>query len=253
MSRLFYFLTLFIPVLIAIYYIQSNTYVPLPKSNFLGPLQLGSPKNSTNFGRFSKPLEIIDFSWVTSSEFFNFTSLKFWDFKSVTTQKYFIAVAIANLNYISTAFVYVIDKSDKSQSKIFQYSSKSFFAHAIKEQTFSSVENGCTKFFQSSDEWLWICFNKEKQMYEINGTVVTEKNQKLQFNFEIDYSIEIHPSMALIYPVKVNQPVYTHKTAGLPASGKLRIGNAEEEKLLEGLGAMDWTFGYPERICQWKW
>lgn len=252
MSRLINFLIL--PVFVAvIFYSLNDNYTPLSKSKFLGPIQEGSPKYSSHFGRFTKPLKVIDFSSVTTSSLYNFTALKFWDFKSITTKKYFIAVGIANLNYISTAFVYVIDRSDTSRSSIYQYSSKCIFAQDIQEQAYSSIGNGYTKFEHSSDEWILSCYNKFKEMYEINGTILTEKNQKISFYFNIEYSVDKNPSMALIYPVEENQPVYTHKFAGLPSSGKLRIGNGEEEDLIDGLGTMDWTLGYPERVCQWKW
>uniref|UniRef100_A0AC34FUK4 AttH domain-containing protein n=1 Tax=Panagrolaimus sp. ES5 TaxID=591445 RepID=A0AC34FUK4_9BILA len=253
MSRSINFLIFLVAILAVIFYNLNVSNLQLPKSKFLGPIQHGSPKNSSSFGRYTKPLEILDFSSVSSSAVFNFTALKHWDFKAITTQKYFVAVAIANLNYISTAFVYVIDRSDTSQSKIYQYSSKSIFAQGIKEQSFSSINNGCTKFYQSSNEWIWICYDKTREAYEINGTVVTEKNEKISFNFKIEYSVEKHPSLALIYPVADNQPVYTHKVAGLPSSGSLKVGDSEEEDLIDGLGSMDWTLGYPERVCQWKW
>ena len=223
----------------------------LTRPNHLGPIQDRSPKNTREFGRYKKPLASIDYSWVSSSKFFNFTAFKHWDFKSISTQRYFIVAAIGNFNYIANAFVYVIDRQT-SPPKIYQYSAKSVLAMAITEQATTSIE-GCTHFYRSSSEFIRLCYNPQEKRYRIEANVPMENGVQISFDSYLEYSSENFESLALLYPVTTNRPAYTHKIAGLPAQGKIRIGENNEENFDNGLGSVDWTMGYPARICRWKW
>ncbi len=249
MFRFIVLVTVFIPLFaILLGIIEDARYVSSPKPKSLGPIQNRLPSNSNEFGRFTKPLPLIDYSWVPSSNFFDFLALKHWDFKSISTSKYFIVAAIANLNYIASAFVYVIDRSNR-EKPFYQYASRSLAARAIKEQANSSVD-GCTHFYQSSSEYIRLCYNKNEKVYEVDANVPMMNDLQISFDFKIGYSSEKDLSMVLIYPVEEMRPAYTHKIAGLPAQGKINIG---EEERLDGISSMDWTLAYSERLSSWKW
>ena len=239
--------------LVAIFagFIEQTMYTSLPKSNHLGPIRHTSPLNTSDFGRFTKPLKHIDYNWVSVSAWHNFFSLKHWDYKSVITERYFIVAAIAHFNYIATTFVYIVDRTAQNK-KCYQYSSRSLLASSIEHRASSSIE-GCTVFMRSSSEYVRLCYESENHQYLIQANVPSVTGDHLFLDIKIPFSVDLNPSMVLLYPVQIDRPVYTHKIATLPAHGKIRIGQEQEELLMNGLSTIDWTFGYPERVCRWKW
>jgi len=252
MLRLIAFTTLAVPILAILFgVIEDAQYISRPKPKSLGAIQDRRPSKTDDFGRFTKPLDIIDYSWVSSSKLFNFTAFKHWDFRSICTSKYYIGVAIADFNYIGNAFFYIIDRTDPNK-KFYQYASKSILAQAITEQAGSSI-SGCTQYYKSSTEYIRFCYNKDKKIYEVDASVPIDNDLQVAFNFQFEYSDTNGQSMVLIYPVEQDRPVYTHKLAALPAHGKIKIGNNEQEILANGLSNLDWTLGYSERVTIWKW
>ncbi|CAM2702360.1 unnamed protein product [Rotaria socialis] len=244
--------TILVPLIAVLFGIIENAqYVSLPKSKYLGPIQDRLPSKSDEFGRYTKPLALIDYSWTSSSKLFDFIAFKHWDFKSVSTSNYFIVAAIANFNYVANAFVYIIDRTSEEKT-IYQYESRSILAQAIKEQAKSSID-GCTHYYQSSSEYIRLCYNTKDKVYEIDINVPMNNGHQVSLDSKIEYSNEKHQSMVLVYPVEQTRPAYTHKIAGLSARGNIKIDNNKEEEFLDGVGSIDWTSGYPERLCRWKW
>ncbi|CAF4265077.1 unnamed protein product [Rotaria sp. Silwood2] len=252
MLRFIAVVTILVPLFAILFgLIENARYINLPKPKCLGPIQDRFPLKTNEFGRYKKPFSIVDYSWVSSSKFFNFIALKHWDFKSISTSRYFITAAIANFNYLANAFVYVVDRTNPDK-QFYQYASRSFLAQAIKEQAKSSID-GCTHFNQSSVEYIRLCYNAKEKVYEIDVNVPMNNGLQVSFDFKIEYSNENDQSMVLVYPVEETRPAYTHKIAALPARGKIKIDNNKEEEFLDGLSSMDWTLAYAERLSRWKW
>lgn len=240
---------LLLAILVAL--IEDVGYVSLPKPKYLGPIQDRCPSKSNEFGRYTRPLPVLDYSEVSSSKFFNFTALKHWHFQSISTSRYFIAAAIANFNYVAHGFVYVIDRLNRDQS-FYQYESRSLLARTIQEQAKSSID-GCTHFYHSSSEYIRLCYDKTGKVDHVDLNVPMKNNVQVAIDCKISYSNEEHRSMVLLYPVENNRPAYTHKMAGLLATGHITIGNTKEKESFDGVSSMDWTLAYSERISQWKW
>ncbi|CAF4248393.1 unnamed protein product, partial [Adineta steineri] len=106
-----------------------------PNPNNFGQIKETAPANSKDYGRFKKPLSIVDFSWV-SPALCNFVTEKNWHFISISTPQYFIVSTIINLNYIANAFVYVYDITN---GELYNYTTNSILAVDIKERTKSSI------------------------------------------------------------------------------------------------------------------
>jgi hypothetical protein len=249
MFRFIVIFTISVPLIAILFGIIENAqYVSLSKPKYLGPILNRLPSKSNEFGRYTKPFPLIDYSWVSSSKLFNFVTLKHWDFKSISTEHYFIVAAIGNFNYLANAFVYVIDR----EKQVYQYASKSILAQAIKEQANSSID-GCTHFYKSSLEYIRLCYNKQEKVYEIDANVPMNDGLQVSFDFKIDFSSEKDQSMVLLYPVEENRPAYTHKIAGLPSRGQIDMGNNNKINLIDGVSSIDWTLAYSERLSRWKW
>lgn len=253
MLRTVVFVTILIPlVAILLGSIEDARYISLPKPKSLGPIRDRSPASSNAFGRYTRPLPALDYSWVSQSKLFNFVNLKHWDFKSISTARYFIVTALADFNYIAHAFVYVIDRTNR-QTPAYQYSARSLVSQAIKEQAASSL-TGCTHFEQSPSEYVRHCYDKRANRYEINASVPFADGVRVSLDFSIDYSADRDSAMVLLYPVEPARPAYTHKVAGLPSRGHISLSDASaQQDLQNGLSSMDWTLAYSERISRWKW
>ena len=251
MLRLFAIVAILVPLLAVLFGVIENArYVTFPKSKHLGPIRDRQPLKTNQFGRYTKPLSVIDYSWVLSSKLFDFIALKHWDFKSISTSHYFVVAAIANFNYVANAFVYVIDRTNREE-QFYQYASRSILAKTIKEQAKSSID-GCTYFYQSPLEYIRLCYNTKDKVYEIDANVPMSNSVQVSLDFKIEFSSEKSQSMVLVYPVEETRPAYTHKIAALPAQGKINIAN-NSEAFLDGVSSIDWTLGYPARLSRWIW
>ncbi|CAF0939136.1 unnamed protein product [Rotaria sordida] len=218
------------------------------KPNNLGPIRDTPPSSPKDYGRYKKPFYVVDYSRV-SPFLVNFFSLKNWDFKSISTPKYFIAINVVNINYEANAFLYVIDRTNANQ--IYKYSSKSILATAIKEKAKSSI-NGCTHYRQSNTEYIRLCYNSIEKAFQIEAIVPVNGGVQLSLNCKMQFSQETDDSMVLLYPIQQYRPAYTHKIAARPVQGTLKIGN-QNQQLIDGLGSGDWTLGFFEHTTKWKW
>ena len=246
-----------IPILVAAIavlfglYEDANELNVSSRPDYLGPIHDRSPKDSQEFGRYTSPLAKIDYSWVSSSPLADFFTFKHWDFKSIATKRYFIVAAIAHFNYIANAFVYVIDRESPTQ-EIYQYAVQSALAAGVTERANSSID-GCTQFYRSDAEYIRLCYEPKQKSYRIKFTVPMQNGVQISADGRLEYSSVNDQSLALLFPVNANRPVYTHKIAGLSGRGRIRIGDNEEETFDDAFGSIDWTLGYPARICRWKW
>ncbi|CAF1455136.1 unnamed protein product [Adineta steineri] len=219
-----------------------------PNPDNLGQIKDTAPASSKDYGRFKKPLPVVDFSWV-SPALCNFVTEKNWHFISISTPQYFIVSTIINLNYIVNVFVYVYDITN---GDLYNYTTNSILAVDIKERTNSSI-SGCTVFNRSSSEYVSHCYNQQENRYEINVNVTTNNSIQVSFAFRINYSSVNDQSLVLLYPFKPTQPAYTHHLATQPTQGTMKIGNILPESSFTGLSTTDWTLAYQKRVTRWKW
>ncbi|CAF0794126.1 unnamed protein product [Adineta steineri] len=69
-----------------------------PNPNNLGQIKDSAPASSKDYGRFKKPLPIVNFSWV-SPALCNFVTEKNWHFISISTPQYFIVCTIIKASF----------------------------------------------------------------------------------------------------------------------------------------------------------
>ena len=59
-------------------------------------------------------------------------------------------------------------------------------------------------------------------------------------------------ALALLHPLTKHRPAYTHKAAGMKATGVLDLGDQRLD-FREAYGALDWTRSLANRETHWKW
>ncbi|MBW2463583.1 MAG: DUF2804 domain-containing protein, partial [Deltaproteobacteria bacterium] len=165
--------------------------------------------------------------------------LKEWQYVSLTTDDWYVAVGLVQAGYIGSVFVYVVDRS-RADAAV-EYRSLSPFGRAVHFAP-SSVRG--TTSWKSRDAKLSITANEG---WDIDIDVPLGGDR-----LEGRARIEPQGSLAMLHLLGPGRVGYTHKAAGCRASGRLALG-ARTIDLDGGLGASDWTRSQANRVTTWKW
>jgi len=170
--------------------------------------------------------------------------LKEWEYISVTDQHWFIALAVANLNYVGTAWVYIIDLLHQTPT-----------CHEFN--TLLPLAKGIT-FGESSISG--------KTVYEGGSNYVIIENSESGYkaSFQVDIcgkvlsgELTVHSnkeSLALLYPLEEQRAAYTHKCGGMRAEGSVLWGDEQIPfDSQNSFAAIDWTRSFARRTTIWKW
>lgn len=190
------------------------------------------------FGRFSGPIADPN---IRVPGRFGKLRLKEWHYLSATSERWFVAFALVQLGYVANAFAYVIDREDPANKREFEALSPggkalSFAKSSTDGVTLWDAKGACVRVMGQGGVWraeLDLPLGKERLTGEL----------ELRSEGE---------SLGLLFDLGERRAAYTHKAAGLPASGSLRLG-AQEIDLTGALGASDWTRSAARRTTKWKW
>jgi hypothetical protein len=161
--------------------------------------------------------------------------LKEWHFLSVNHPDIFLALAVAQLGYVSNLFVYAIDKgSGRIQEwgdRVLLGRSLQFAASSIQGETL----------WESRQRHLKI--NNQPQAWDIEIQL-----DGLQGNFHILRD----EAMALVFPLAPNRAGYTHKEAGNRVTGEMQWdGKRFPLNPEHTYGASDWSRSFSNHITEW--
>ncbi|MCB0220406.1 MAG: DUF2804 domain-containing protein [Chrysiogenetes bacterium] len=167
--------------------------------------------------------------------------LKEWHYLSATTDRWFVAFALVQLGYVANIFAYVIDREDPANKREFE--------------ALSPGGRGLS-FAKSSTEGV--------TLWDAKGARVRVSSEPGQWRAELDLPLGderlegeffVKPegeSLGLLFELEKDRAAYTHKAAGLPAGGALRLGGRDVD-LGNALGASDWTRSAARRTTKWNW
>jgi hypothetical protein len=158
---------------------------------------------------------------------------------TLSCERALVAVGVVNLGYVGNVFAYVVEKD--RPDVLHERDVLLPLARGIKFAPSSLC--GETRWRSSTDEirlshqgeW------KGELDLEVGGARLTG-----------EFSLAGDQSLALVHPLGEGRAAYTHKEAGLAASGSLSWGKASYP-LDGGMGAVDWTRSLADRHTHWKW
>ncbi|MCL1125299.1 DUF2804 domain-containing protein [Shewanella surugensis] len=198
------------------------------------------------FGQFDGPvaaLGIENFSYVTNmdkpaSSLSKYLDFKQFQFVSIVTPEYIVAVAIADIRYLGSAFCYFYDiKNDELIET--QWLKLGSFGYQMSHSPMDGVayinsRKGEVKFIIEQGCWH-----------------LEVKTARLVVNVDISPQVLSLP-IAMCTPTGYNGWTYTQKHNGLNVVGSLSIDN-KVISLEKALANYDFSAGFMRRETSWRW
>jgi hypothetical protein len=228
-----------------------NIIQEIPPNNLIGD------NNNYNFGRYSKPIS--NPSLHDLNIFQKIFQKKQWHFNSFSNDKIIIGLAIADMGYIETSFIYICDVHNHFHDKVSFLLPYGFGASIVSN---SSI-NACSSFNSSFANFnINICFDDNINGWNIKANGILESNTKISFTFKMYRSNNMGNEFSMIYPLGKNRASYTHKIAGLRTNGDLFVspsGNNKDKfneinlQNITLMGLSDYTRTLARRFTEWWW
>jgi hypothetical protein len=194
-----------------------------------------------NFGRFKKPIRTPNLHKLTKVQ--TLVQKKEWHFISLYDGQNFFGLAVGQLNYMATAFVYVL--GENGGEKINAMRPLGMGA------TFSpSSVSGCSEWHTTMAPKLRIILCNTENNTHVEVETTLNSGWFLKIDAMIDTRTE---SLTLAYPVGEHRPGYTTKTSGMPVSGYYKLGNKKTTFGENSVALMDWTRSLAARVTIWYW
>jgi hypothetical protein len=172
---------------------------------------------------------------------------KRWQYVGIYTEELVIGLAVVHASYIGNLFCYVYDRAT---GVLWEQERIAPAAAGIR------VDRNIAKGVVS--------YTAESERVRIdNDTNAGIRSVDLRLSAEgrdLDMRLEIQDDLKALRPLQVVTPTaagdftFTHKAAGLPVLGSVRLGDRKWELRPEtSLCAIDFSFGYPARETRWNW
>jgi len=224
---------------------QSDTGFKNPPENLI------SEQGQISYGNFIGPIAKLnwrDFDY-TKLKRFPWTVcpslaeklFKRWQFAGIIDPDFAVGAAIAHVNYLSSGFFYVYDRSSGSLA---EFNFKQPFG--VQTQFSDTPACGITRIkkgtgfieFDNTSDGSSLC----RLTIEIPG----KTRAKLEIFGESN-------GVSTICPQNKNGFHYTYKCAGLKARGSFELNGKRHEFSQEAMALFDWTASTPPHLTSWNW
>lgn len=188
------------------------------------------------YGRYRHPIARIELPLGLLGRW----RLKEWHYLSVTSERWFLAFAIAQLGYVANVFCYLVDRSDPDRARRFEAMLPLGRGVRIAESSTRGITH----------------FGRRRQHIDVRAADGWKVDMRLPMGDDtLEGSFHVacaDDSLALLHRLRGDRPAYTHKAAALPVTGRLGLG-AQTLELDGALAASDWTRSVALRETRWKW
>lgn len=210
----------------------------MSKANDLSdPPRTARIRGAWQYGRYRAPIE---HPAIGDEKPWQRLRLKEWHYASVTTDRWFVALAVVNLGYAAEGFCYVVDRRDGTHAEW------AAIAPPLVVTSFApSSVRGTTRMARGRDRIELTA--RDGWDVEVD---VDLRGERLRGSFHVASG----EALALLHPLEPGRPAYTHKAAALRASGLLEWGSRTIELSPdEALANVDWTRSLARRETRWRW
>ncbi|MBI4510011.1 MAG: DUF2804 domain-containing protein [Deltaproteobacteria bacterium] len=167
---------------------------------------------------------------------------KGWHFVSIAGQRHLAALAIIDLGWLASCFVYVFDRQEKRFLIDAQFMGPPVLASRVSDRAGALA--------RSSFRMPGASFTLERASHS-DSWHVSGHAQGLHLNAWLD-AASAPPTLCAVAPIPGGAANCTHKTVCLPATGEIRVSGITID--LAGHTAMlDHTRGLLARETSWKW
>lgn len=176
---------------------------------------------------------------------------KEWQYLSVTTDAWFLGLALVQTGYVGNLFAYVVDRSNPSQPLMMERLSP--LGRAV--QVAPSSLQGTSRWHSRGQRvtvtaqpqpdgtahWHW---QIDLQLLDSKGKITP---------LHADLTVTGADALALIHTLPTGKAAYTHKEAGQTVAGTLTCGPIDWHGETTALATLDWTRALALRTTRWKW
>ncbi|WP_076541253.1 DUF2804 domain-containing protein [Shewanella sp. UCD-KL21] len=215
-------------------------------SSVLAPESLINNDGQPIYGHFDgivADLGVKQFSYFNDMDKLNSSFAKYVDFKqfqfiNITTPRYIIGVAIADIRYVGSSFCYLydIEKNRLTQTQTLK-------PLALGMSLSQSPKNGQSRIKHRQSQ---IEFIIKDGVWQLNIAA-----DNIQAELTLTAPMLSLP-MSLCTPTGYSGWTYTQKHNGLKVSGCLTV-NDEPQPLNQALAGYDFSAGYMRRETSWRW
>ncbi|ETV99996.1 hypothetical protein H310_07444 [Aphanomyces invadans] len=232
------------------------------------PSTLWQPNASYAFGRWTQPIRDIRFHYehgqhAAPSQSASDAIVKWgaaqlarlqtkrWHYTNINTRDHFIAVAVVSLQYLSTIFVYVVEKATMDKWEYGRMAPGSygvtFAANSVDPSTCTSVTSAHLSMCYQDDAW------------RLSATSIPLKSEKSSTVRLFSFNLTMVPGEPLIlsFPLANDpmRPAFVHKGAGYAVHGTYVFGSTGVSIATDdaALGTIDWTKSLALHRTEWNW
>ena len=204
------------------------------------------------FGVFSGEIGDISLAEYQIPGFWNLSGFlkkartKRWRFVGFFSEDIVAGIAVVDAGYIGSTFSYAFDIKE---GKLYEYRAQSPFGKAV---SISDHATSGSAIFTKGDNRISMLYEADKSSrVDVDAQV---EDGRLQIEAFLDESFEAATPHQITTPTPQGSFAFTHKTAGLPAHGKITVAGKtfilEEGK---AFAAVDCTAGYHDYHWVWHW
>lgn len=246
-------------------HLSLRIYIDGLKSLQSPPSAIYSAESSSYaFGRYEGPIPHLNFAPTTTYQ--NVFHRKKWHFVAVSSGDTLIGLAIADMGYLSSAFVYYLNAitgATEFQQVVtpkLPYSSPLYETYVADTTIPSSIQSSPCSIFSGgllSSLNISICATSANSIINYNVFVSASFSQ---LSFVLNTSIASSTSssasvaacehFAMLYPLGSHRPAYTNKLSNCAASGYITTPDAS---IPVSSALIDYTNGMPSHLTTWYW
>ena len=216
------------------------------------PLALINEFGKPEFGVYYRPFENVnveDFDYRKVAPFpLSLSSksarlaIKRWQYMGFASSEVVVGMAVVDIGYARTAFVYAYNRADK---QLHEYS----YIDALKRHSIISESSlaGISEYVKGN-----------RRIRMDNSLGISPRH--VQVNLAGELQIDVRTEESLLTPLcavtrnGLHGYNYCHKAAGFPVSGFIEVaGKRFELKGEDAFGTLDWTAGCLGRNTFWNW
>ena len=171
---------------------------------------------------------------------------KRWQYIGIYTDEIILGLVVFHGSYLGNIFCYLYDRK-----RDFLWEQERLAPMSAGIRVDRNVQTGVVSYV-AEDERIRIDNQQKQGIRRIDVKLKSEGR-------DIDIKVEMiddgsHQSHQVVTPTVDDDFTFTHKVAGLPVLGDIRLGefryslNPKKDK-----GVIDFTFGYPARKTEWNW
>jgi hypothetical protein len=214
------------------------------------PDELLNADSKYNFGRYSNPILRPELHQLNFLQ--NLFQKKEWHFVAFSDGDLLVGMAVANLGYIETAFIYFCDMKANLHDKVSFVLPGGVGSSHVATSSISGSD--CSLFSSSLASFnISMCYSEALKSWKLIGGGILENKNSLFF--DIDLRRTGFDEFSMVYPLGPNRAAYTHKTSSLFAQGSLSLSfqSPVSFKQFSGTGLTDFSRTLARSFTEWFW